>query len=188
MSSRLFFEPIPSLQELEARAVEQDLCAVEALTAPARRAEALAWRAIVRREVGEQVNIAYDEWGAPIVEGTACHIGVSHSGERVAVIIGEESCAVDIERCDRNFDRVVLRYLSEEELALSDNVNYKAVAWCAKECLYKYYRRRGLDLLRDIRIVEADIEQGRIGGTILGGERMDMKIEFKEGYAVVTLD
>lgn len=188
MCSRLFFEPIPSLQELEARAAEQDLCAVEALTAPARRAEALAWRTIVRRELGEQVSIAYDEWGAPVVEGAACHIGVSHSGERVAVIVGEGPCAVDIERCDRNFDRVVSRYLSDEELALSSYENYKAVAWCTKECLYKYYRRKGLDFLRDIRIVEVAIEQGRISGTILGGEKMDMKVEFKDGYVVVTLD
>ena len=60
MSSRLFFEPIPSLQELETVVATQDLCAVEALTAPARRAEALAWRTIVRRELGEQVVIAYD--------------------------------------------------------------------------------------------------------------------------------
>ena len=188
MSSRLFFEPIPSLQELEAGSAEQDLCAVEALTAPARRAEALAWRTIVRRELGEQVVIAYDEWGAPVVEGEVCHIGVSHSGERVAVIVGEKPCAVDIERCERNFDRVVPRYLSDEELALSDNENYKAVAWCAKECLYKYYRRKGLDFLRDIRIVEVAIEQGRISGTILGGEKMNMRIEFKDVYAVVTLD
>ena len=188
MSSHLVIAKIGTIEELRRSATSDDMHLVEAFGSENRQREALAWRAIVRRELGAECRISYDEWGAPVVEGAACHIGVSHSGERVAVIIGEGPCAVDIERCDRNFDRVVSRYLSDEELALSSYENYKAVAWCTKECLYKYYRRKGLDFLRDIRIVEVAIEQGRISGTILGGEKMDMKVEFKDGYVVVTLD
>ncbi|MBQ7856793.1 MAG: 4'-phosphopantetheinyl transferase superfamily protein [Alistipes sp.] len=192
MSSRLFFEPVPPLEVLERDATEQDLLAVAAVTAPARRAESLAWRAIVRREAGEMVRIAYDEWGAPIVEGERggkWHIGVSHSAGRVAVIMSREgACVVDVERCDRNFERVLPRYLSAAEQALSLHPHYKAVAWCAKECMYKYHRRRALDLLRDVRIVEAEVEQGRVCGEILDGDKLNMKVEFLDGYAIVTLD
>lgn len=187
MSSRLFIESLPPLEELESRATEQDLLQISGYTSSQRRAESLAWRAIVRRELGDGVSISYDEWGGPIVTNPHRYIGVSHTTGYVAVAISESPCAVDIEGTQRNFDRVVSRYLTPQEQQLSSHPLYRAVAWSAKETLYKYYRRRELDILQDIRILEADIEGRTLRGQVANGESLSMKVEFLDGNVVVSI-
>ena len=41
-----------------------------------------------------------------------------------------------------------------------------AAVWCAKECLYKMYGRRGMDLLRDLAVGSVDFARGTIRGTV----------------------
>ena len=43
-----------------------------------RRREYLTWRAVVRRELGADVRIAYDAAGAPVVDRDGVYVGVSH--------------------------------------------------------------------------------------------------------------
>ena len=148
---RLIVEPPLPCEEASAWAAPEEL-ATAAGFAPARAREYLAWRAIVRREVGRDARIAYDAVGAPVLENYPYRLAVSHCQGRVAVGISDRPCAVDIERLDRNFGRILSRYLTPDEQRLSTHPHFPAVAWCAKEALYKYAGRRELDLLRDLRI------------------------------------
>lgn len=125
-----------------------------------RRREYLTWRAIVRRELGADVRIAYDAAGAPVVDRDGVYVGVSHCRGRVAVCLSDVPCAVDIEPETRDFSRAAPRYMSPSELALSGDPLLPAAVWCAKEALYKYAGRRELDLLRDLRLLEADLGEG----------------------------
>ena len=75
-------------------------------------------------------------------------------------MLSEGPCAVDIESETRNFGRVIARYMTPCERRLSESALWPAVAWCAKEALYKYAGRRELDLLRDLRLLEADLGEG----------------------------
>ncbi len=118
----------------------------------ARKREYLAWRAIVRRTIGRDAMIAYDSVGAPILTNYPFRITVSHCQGRIAVGISDRPCAVDIERTGRNFRRILSRYLSPEEQRLSAHPLFPAIAWCAKETLYKYAGQQGLDLLDDLHI------------------------------------
>ena len=118
MSSRIFIEPLRPLDELLRTATDEDLRATASLSAASRRREALAWRRVVRDNIGADVGIGYDEWGAPVLKNSAWHIGVSHSRNSVAVIVSEADCAIDIESRTRNFERVSSRYLSPQEAAL----------------------------------------------------------------------
>ncbi len=118
----------------------------------ARKREYLAWRAIVRRTIGHDAMIAYNPVGAPILTNYPFHITVSHCQGRIAMGISDRPCAVDIERIDRNFRRIRSRYLTPEEQRLSAHPLFPAIAWCAKETLYKYAGRQGLDLLDDLHI------------------------------------
>ena len=150
---RLFVEePLP-FGEATSWATPEE-CAAAARFAPARAREYLAWRAIVRREVGRDARIGYNAVGAPVLENYPYLLTVSHGAGRVAVGISERRCAVDIERLDRNFLRILSRYLTPDEQRLSAHPHFPAVAWCAKEVLYKYAGRREADLLRDLRIEE----------------------------------
>lgn len=125
-----------------------------------RRREWLAWRALVRRELGAGVAICYDAVGAPVISGPGAgglRIAVAHCPGRVAVGFSDAPCGVDIERRDRDFSRALSRYLTPEECGLAAGDVWPGVAWCAKEALYKRAGRRELDLRDDLRLLRADL-------------------------------
>lgn len=186
-NARLFVEPIMGEEELLRLACEEDRRAVEAFGSAHRRREALMWRHIVRRETGGDVRLAYAPTGSPFLIGRSERIGVSHSGERVAVIISEERCAVDIERLDRDFRRVGERYMTGGEQALDTDSRLPAAIWCAKETLYKYSGRKGLNLRDDLGVEAVDFAGGTIVGHIKDGAAIEMRM-FDDGeYLVVYI-
>lgn len=146
-----------------------------------RRASFLAWRKAVRQEVGE-CCIGYNEIGAPIITDKPLYIGVSHSSEMAGVIISSKTCAIDIEKKGRNYSTTAPRFITADEAKLpqSDNPDFQAIIWCAKETLYKISQRRELDLLKDISITSVDFDSmivmGRIRSQNGCGEAYDMPI------------
>lgn len=152
-----------------------------------RRAEFLTWRAVVRRELGRDVGIAYNELGAPVVTGREVHISVSHCDGRVAVCLSSAPCAVDIEPETRNFSRAASRYLADAERALSDDPFFAGVVWCAKEALYKYAGRAELDFLTDLRIERADLAAGELTARIENGEPVRLSVRREDGYIIVYI-
>ena len=184
-STRLLIERPLSEAELLALSGEAERCMVAGFATEARRREAMMWRYIIRRELGADVQISYDDNGAPRLDNRDEHIGVAHSADFVAVIISPERCAVDIERLDRNFERVAARYIRPEEQALSRDERLPAVLWCAKETLYKFSGERGLDFLRDVKVLDVDIEQARVVGQIKDNPPVKMQVEFHSDNVVV---
>ncbi|MDE5815807.1 MAG: 4'-phosphopantetheinyl transferase superfamily protein, partial [Alistipes sp.] len=177
---RLIIEPTLAFDEAAEWATDDER-AIAGGFAPARAREYLAWRAVVRREIGRDAAIAYNAAGAPMLTNYPLHLSVSHCRERaadsrkpsdetghpldirrrsdgsgrIAVAISDAPCAVDIEPVTRNFRRAMPRYLSPAEQQLSDNPLFPAIAWCAKETLFKYAASttgRSLDLLCDLHI------------------------------------
>lgn len=152
-----------------------------------RRCEYLAWRAIVRREVGSDAEIVYNECGAPVVRNYPIYIGVSHCRGYVAVGLSDAPCAVDIELAERNFSRVVPRYMSAVEQALSSDALWAGVAWCAKEALYKYSGRQELDFLRDLHLLSVDFTVGTLVGCIENGEPIGLTVHRGEEYIAASI-
>ena len=183
MNSRLIVSPLLPEEESAGWATDAELAACSGF-APRRRAEYLAWRAVVRRELGRSVGISYAPNGAPRVD-CGVHIGVSHSQRLVAVVIGGSPCAVDTEPLDRGFGRVRRRYLAEAESALCDDERLPAAVWCAKETLYKLAGRPDTDFLRDIAVTAVDFAAGTIRGTIHGTPEIEMSIEFLDDNIIV---
>lgn len=190
---RLFVERPMSASDAAPWATPDELASAAAFP-PARQAEWLSWRAIVRREVCREfgcrpaeIAIAYNETGAPVVEGAAVHAAVSHCRGRVAVGLSDAPCAVDIESLDRNFGRIASRYMTSTEQALSDDPRWSAVVWSAKETLYKYAGRKELDLLCDLSVEQADFSAGRLVGRIRGGEVLLLRFLFFAGRVIVFL-
>lgn len=158
---------IASEAELTATAREDDLHAVAAFVSEHRRREYLAWRALLYGYLGRDVRVEYDASGAPrLVSHPDLRISVSHCRDMVAVALSDRVCGVDMERLDRDFMKAAPRFLSERERALSEDKRLAAAVWCAKECLYKMYGRRGMDLLRDLAVESVDFARGTIRGTV----------------------
>lgn len=131
-----------------------------------RRAEWVAWRALLRENaerwsVGEQaLKVAYAATGEPIFEGLEGSLSVSHCRGYVALARSHEGrCGIDIERLDRKFETIEDKYISSAERALAegvDTVDFRAATWCAKEAVYKYLGREGVDFRRDMQVVALD--------------------------------
>lgn len=148
-----------------------------------RRREYLTWRAVVRQALGGDIEIAYNEVGAPVLVGREEYLSVSHGVDRVAVLIADHPCAVDLEGWERNFEAVKRRYLTPEEEALSTDPHFLAVAWCAKEALYKLSGEHALSLLDDLHLCAYEGEQ--LVGRIKGGEPVRLMVRCEADFLVV---
>ncbi len=209
---RLIVEPPLAFEEAAEWATDDELTTARGF-APARGREYLAWRAIVRREIGRDAAIAYNSAGAPILTNYPLHLSVSHCRGRVAdcgesadgsgrvdgsghvaVVLSDAPCAVDIECVARDFQRALPRYLSPAEQQLSAHPHFPAIAWCAKETLFKYAASttgQSLDLLRDLHIDKVQFPDNTSCGTLiahmLNGKPVVLHFYEDKGFAVVFL-
>lgn len=172
--------PIPDGELLEREATEEELQSVEGISSKSRRTERLAWRLLLR-SVLPTAQVEYFSSGKPEIKNSQYnHISVSHCQDFVAVAIATKPCGIDVERYDRNFERVKSRYMTPEEQSLSVDKHWAAVVWCAKEAMYKMAGREGVDFKRDMQIISA--EPPFVGGSgrwhlvaHLLGERVELQ-------------
>lgn len=174
----LFIESIPPLYLCcDTLITAADVASASRFQNECRRNEHLAWRRIVRRELGRDIVIEYNEVGAPVVDAAERYISVSHCRDMVAVAISDRAVGVDIEYMGRNFSGVQTRYMTSQEILLTCDSRWAAMAWTAKEALYKLYGMRGVELRGDITITLLDIE-AQYAEALLGGVRRAI-VEFK---------
>lgn len=187
MSSKLLIATIGSFEELCRNVSQRDIEAVEEIASTHRKCESLAWRALLYAELGQQVDIGYTDSGAPYIVGDEHHyIGVSHCRDRVAIVVGDMPCSVDIERRDRNFRRVAAKFLSDKEQWIVDaGDDALAVAWSAKEAAYKYCQ--GGIALSDIHIRSIDFGNGVIEYEIAEKSCGSMHFTLEKEHIVVTI-
>ena len=137
---KLIVETIPwAYACCDANISAEDVASASRFQNERRRAEHLAWRRIVRRELGRKVSISYNEVGAPVVDTPNTYISVAHGAGCVVVAISDRPIGVDVESQERDFSHAVSRYMSDEEMVLSVEQNWPAKVWTAKEALYKLY-------------------------------------------------
>ena len=107
----------------------------------------------------------------------------------MAVLLSARECGVDIECRDRRFSAIAERYLTEEEYLVAereriDHQTFLALAWSAKEALYKMLRREGVDLCRDLRIVAISPKQQSIVAEAYG-EPVELRYILDCGHQIV---
>ena len=184
----LFVEALPKVYLCcDALIAAEDVASAMRFQNEKRRREHLAWRRIVRRELGAKVHIDYNDVGAPIVDTADRWISVAHGGESVAVAIADKPVGVDIESINRDFDRVVLRYMTDAEIALSEDRRWACFVWCAKEAMYKLYGRRGVELRGELRVDSFDSESMTIYGGMADMAQAVVKISLYEDDIVVAV-
>ena len=152
-----------------------------------RRREHLAWRRVVRSELGRGVVIDYNEVGAPVVDTPNTHISVAHGAQSVAVAIANEPVGVDIESLDRNYERIKSRFMSPAEEALSAMEAWPAVVWTAKEAIYKLYGKREVDLTEDIRIAAFDAERMTLEAEVRETKGINVEAQIIENRVAVAV-
>ncbi|WP_316816983.1 4'-phosphopantetheinyl transferase family protein [Pedobacter nyackensis] len=118
----------------------------------------LSTRVLLRTmlNTSEYIDCRMDEHGKPYLPDLDYHISLSHSYDYASVIIGKtKKVGVDIELIKHKIKSIKHKFLTDIELAqkqVGDNIDGLYVCWCAKEAIYKWNGRRGLEFKQDIHI------------------------------------
>ncbi len=171
---RLLVGPLMSEAEAALWVCDEELQQAASFGTEQRRREFLTWRAMLRRELGRELKIGYNELGAPVLPDRREYLSVSHAADRVAVLLSMQPTGVDIERMSRRYHRILHKYLTPAEQALSSDTRFYAAAWCAKEAAYKWAG------IRDLGFEEVEIlgyANDRITLSVRGGEPLRLVVE-----------
>lgn len=185
----IFVEAVPSVYLCcDMLIAAEDVASAARFQNEQRRAEHLAWRRVVRRELGHNIHISYNEVGAPVVDTPNRWISVAHSKEVVAVAIADKEVGIDIESAERDFERAKSRFMSTTEMALSTDIRWGAYVWTAKEAMYKLYGKRGIELREELHIDSFDTTTMTMRGGLKGDSRQAViEISHWEGAMVVAV-
>ena len=186
MSSTLLLSAPLTEKQCEGKVAEVDVLRSKEFTA-VRRSEFLTWRAMVADYLGYLPEIVYNHVGAPQIVGSTLNIGVSHTADCVAVVLSERACAVDVERKDRDVERISDRFITSEERNLCSRPEVLVALWSARECYYKLRQDRSLSMLTDIRVVEMDLTAGRVTVEDNRMQSATLRIEEREEHFVVYI-
>lgn len=94
--------------------------------------------------------------GSPYFASNNKFISISHTLAYVATCVSESSCGIDIEKSDRNAEKIARKFCKESEIIIAQEIypkNAHLLIWCAKEALYKRFSRDGAEFLKDFEIV-----------------------------------
>ena len=137
---------------------EHELAIIESLGNGKRMLHWLSTRVLLRTmlNTADYIDCQMDEHGKPFLVNSAMHISLSHSYDYAAVIISDgKKVGVDIELIKHKIKTIKHKFLSDVELAqkqIGDNTNGLYVCWCAKEAIYKWHGKKGLEFKKHIHI------------------------------------
>lgn len=124
-----------------------------------RRTEWLAARYLVHLLSDHSIReeCLKDEFGKPYLQRESSYISMSHSHDRVAVILDQEkNVGIDIQKRVNKITRIKDKFVAEDEWRfLTDQWNeldFLHVIWGIKESLYKAFGRREIDFRKHLII------------------------------------
>lgn len=104
----------------------------------------------------QYIDCRMDEHGKPYLPDLDYEISLSHSYDYAAVMISKnKKVGVDIELIKHKIKSIKQKFLSDSELVqkqIGDNLDGLYVCWCAKEAIYKWNGRKGLEFKKDMHI------------------------------------
>ena len=138
----------------------------------------------------ESFELSYTEHNKPFLLSRKEHISISHSHDKLAIILNKtENTGIDIELIRDKVRKVQHKFLNKRELLFANNnVERLITLWAAKEALYKVYGLKGLDFMNNIFIsdFEGSVLFGKIE-TIGYNKEYQMVCEKLEDYILVYI-
>lgn len=137
---------------------QHELDVITSLSAGKRALHWLSTRVLLRTmlNTADYIDCRMDEHGKPYLVNSDTHISLSHSYDYASVIISKgKKVGVDIELIKMKIKSIKHKFLSDVELAqkqIGDNTNGLYVCWCAKEAIYKWHGKKGLEFKQHIHI------------------------------------
>lgn len=133
------------------------------LTAPRRRREWLAVRALLYRLLGEEKAISYHPNGKPYLADRSGFISISHTRGYVAVILSSQAeVGIDIEQYAPRVHKVAHKYMRQDEVPApyeGDDTWSLLLHWSAKEVMFKCMDASGIDFREHLHVLPFDVKE-----------------------------
>lgn len=150
---------------------------------------------LLNKLLERQVEIEYNADGKPNLKGIDIEVSMTHSQERVAVMLSPKIAGLDLQFIHPKIERIIPRFLSDVELnslSAEHRLEHSHVFWGAKEALYKVYSKRRLIFSEQILIepFEYSAEGGVIKGKVIAeGQEWSYNLKYEkiDEYMLVYL-
>lgn len=141
-----------------------------------------AVRVLLYDMLDRQVQILYDEDGAPqLPDYEKMDISISHTKGYVAIALAENGeIGIDVERMADRVEKVRKRFVRDDEEA--DTLNKLLLHWSAKETAFKMMRRRKVDFLKHLKV--QSFEETEEGSFTLQEFKTDDEEKFEIYYKI----
>lgn len=99
-------------------------------------------------------GIMKDEHDKPRLENNAFFFSISHSWPYIAAVVDPYyEAGIDIQTWHARIERIQHKFLSaEEQILFQNDPKLITLAWSAKEAVYKWNGKRGIEFIEDIPI------------------------------------
>ncbi len=137
---------------------QHEIEVIDSLSKGKRALHWLSTRLLLRKMLNtpDYIDCHIDEHGKPYLVNSDTSISLSHSFDYAAVIISRnKTVGVDIELIKHKIKLIKHKFLSDLELAqkqVGDNTEGLYVCWCAKEAVYKWHGKKGLEFKQHMHI------------------------------------
>ena len=133
------------LLNLNAFAIEQNLTSK-------REIEGKGKDFLINHLLKKDSSINYDAKGKPYLKNDTKHISITHSHDKLAIIVNEiEPTGIDIELIRDKVVKIKHKFLTNSELIeANDDPETLLIYWAAKETLYKIYGLKEVDFIKHL--------------------------------------
>ena len=151
-------------------------------------------------QTNDYIDSRMDDQGKPYLVNGDYQISFSHSFDYASVMISKDKhVGVDIELIKDKIQKIKNKFLKPAELSgLPDQDNTLAlyICWCAKEAIYKWYGKKGLEFKKHIDIYPfvpdaAGVVKARAvlpeGEVMLNVEYFKVEADYMLGYVAAAL-
>ncbi|MCD6017935.1 MAG: phosphopantetheinyl transferase [Bacteroidetes bacterium] len=109
---------------------------------------------LIKHLIDADCKVEYDDKGKPYLSNDTRHISVSHSHDRLAIIVNKsEATGIDIELIRDKVLKIKHKFLTKTELRdANDDVEKLLIYWAAKETLYKIYGLKEVDFIEHLLV------------------------------------
>lgn len=174
---------------------QHELDVISVLSKGKRALHWLSTRLLLRTMLNtkDYIDCQMDEHGKPYLVNSDTHISFSHSFDYAAVMIStDKKVGIDIELIKMKIKSIKHKFLSDAELAqkqIGDNINGLYISWCAKEAIYKWHGKKGLEFKQHIHIKPFKLkEEGALSASVelpAGTKEIEVKyFKMKDDYMV----
>ncbi|WP_421918189.1 4'-phosphopantetheinyl transferase superfamily protein [Marinifilum sp.] len=158
---------------------DKELEKLNSFGSESRKKEYLAIRLLVQRYISANLRIENNKHGKPFLVDSDLNISISHTKNFAAIFVCKESIpALDMEFLSDRVQRIANRFLSESELENISDQNrtfHLYQHWCAKECLIKFYGKKDVHLINELKIHPFSPHQNTFKGEVC-------RNDFSESY------